>query len=58
MAAGGEERFEQMRLLIKRHAGAVVLNLEHRQLAVGVNEQGQPDLGLIMQQGAVTPAVA
>ncbi|MOA61435.1 hypothetical protein D3C78_1865770 [compost metagenome] len=47
-----------MSLLISRHAGAVVLHFEDCQLAVGVAEQGQPDFGLIVQQGAVAPAIA
>ncbi|MNN42408.1 hypothetical protein D3C81_1565870 [compost metagenome] len=58
LAAGGEEGFEQMCLFIGRHAGAVVLHFEDRQLAVGITEQREPDFGLIMQQGAVAPAIA
>ena len=58
MGAGGEERFEQMRLLVRRHAGAVVPDFERRQLAVGLDKQLEPGLRQVVIQGAMAPGIA
>ncbi|MNL02755.1 hypothetical protein D3C87_1232740 [compost metagenome] len=55
---GGEERLEQLRLMVRGHTGAVVEDFKDWQLAVGVDEQLKPDLCLVVVLGAVAPAVA
>ena len=54
---GGVEGLEDMLLLFGRHAGAVVENLQYRQVAFRIAEQAQSELAEPVLLGAVAQAV-